>query len=107
MPTSRSGTRERKVTIRHDLIHDGSDYTPYEGMEVTGWPVMTMVRGRVVVRDGVLVGEKRRTLSQPREIAARAAARKRRHLISEGRASLSGAALLSDQSLATAVVVQQ
>ena len=49
---------ERKVTITHDLLADGSDYTPYEGREVTGWPVLTMVRGRVVVRDGELVGEK-------------------------------------------------
>ena len=26
------------------------------GIEVTGWPVLTMVRGKVVVDDGVLVG---------------------------------------------------
>src|SRR5713226_6131214 len=49
---------KRKVTISHELVHDGSDYTPYEGLEVTGWPVLTMVRGRVVVDDGVLVGAK-------------------------------------------------
>jgi dihydropyrimidinase len=49
---------KRKVSIRHDLIHDGSDYTPYEGLEVRGWPVLTMVRGRVVVDEGVLVGAK-------------------------------------------------
>ena len=49
---------KRKVTITHDLTHDGSDYTPYEGLEVTGWPVLTMVRGGVVVNDGVLVGAK-------------------------------------------------
>ena len=49
---------KRKVTIRRELVHDGSDYTPYEGLEVTGWPVLTMVRGRVVVDDGVLVGAK-------------------------------------------------
>ena len=48
----------RKVTIGHDLIHDVADYTPYEGMDVTGWPVMTMVRGRVIVDDGALVGAK-------------------------------------------------
>ena len=46
------------MTITHDLIHDGSDYTPYEGIEVTGWPVLTMVRGKVVVDDGALVGPK-------------------------------------------------
>lgn len=47
---------QRRVTITHDQLHDGSDYTPYEGMEVTGWPTLTMVRGRIVMRDGALVG---------------------------------------------------
>jgi dihydropyrimidinase len=47
---------DKRVTITHDLLRDGSDYTPYEGREVTGWPVITMVRGQVVVRDGELVG---------------------------------------------------
>ena len=46
------------MTIAHDLLHDGSDYTPYEGIEVAGWPVSTMVRGKFVVRDGKLVGAK-------------------------------------------------
>jgi dihydropyrimidinase len=49
---------KKAVTITHDLFHDGSDYTPYEGLEVIGWPALTMVRGRVVVDDGRLVGEK-------------------------------------------------
>jgi dihydropyrimidinase len=49
---------ERRTTIAQALMHHGTDYTPYEGFEVTGWPVSTMVRGRFVVRDGVLVGEK-------------------------------------------------
>jgi dihydropyrimidinase len=49
---------ERTVRITHDLLHDGSDYTPYEGLEVTGWPVLTMVRGQVVVKENELVGEK-------------------------------------------------
>ena len=38
-------------------MHGGSDYTPYEGIAVTGWPVSTMVRGQFVVRDGTLVGK--------------------------------------------------
>lgn len=45
-------------TAGNDPLHDGSDYTPYEGLEVTGWPVLTMLRGRVVVREGELVGQK-------------------------------------------------
>ena len=33
-------------------MHHGSDYTPYEGLEVTGWPVMTLLRGQPVFEDG-------------------------------------------------------
>ncbi|MGZ5829623.1 MAG: dihydropyrimidinase [Xanthobacteraceae bacterium] len=48
----------RRVTISQKLLHHGSDYTPYEGIAVTGWPVSTMVRGKFVVRDDKLVGTK-------------------------------------------------
>ncbi len=48
---------ERRVKITQEILHHGSDYTPYEGIEVTGWPVTTMVRGKMVVRDGVLVAQ--------------------------------------------------
>ncbi|MBY6093017.1 dihydropyrimidinase [Maritimibacter alkaliphilus] len=45
---------EKRQTLTHAMLQDGADYTPYEGMEITGWPVTTMVRGRTVVRDGAL-----------------------------------------------------
>ena len=60
----------KQVTLTHDLLRDGSDYTPYEGLEVTGWPVLTMVRGRTVVRDGELVGEKGYGTYLPRDRSA-------------------------------------
>jgi dihydropyrimidinase len=44
--------------ISHDDLHDGSDYTPYEGIEVTGWPVTTILRGNIVVENRKLVAEK-------------------------------------------------
>jgi len=47
---------KREQTISQSLMHGGSDYTPYEGIKVKGWPVSTMVRGKFVVRDGELVG---------------------------------------------------
>jgi dihydropyrimidinase len=50
---------ERRVTISQSLLHHGSDYTPFEGLEVTGWPVTTLVRGVTVVRDGVLAASAR------------------------------------------------
>ena len=48
----------KKVKLTHALLKDGSDYTPYEGLEITGWPELTMVRGRCIVNDGQLVGSK-------------------------------------------------
>jgi dihydropyrimidinase len=47
---------DREVVIRHELLHDNVDYTPYEGMTVKGWPEMTISRGEVIWRDGALVG---------------------------------------------------
>jgi dihydropyrimidinase len=48
----------REVTISQSLLHHGCDYTPYEGFKVTGWPVMTIARGKVITREGELVGAK-------------------------------------------------
>ncbi len=36
--------------------HDAMDYTPFEGMEITGWPETVLSRGVPVIRDGALVG---------------------------------------------------
>ncbi len=46
----------RKETITQANLHHGSDYTPWEGFRVTGWPVMTLARGEVVAEDGRVVG---------------------------------------------------
>ncbi|MCE6959854.1 dihydropyrimidinase [Cereibacter sphaeroides] len=43
--------RERRV-VTNDRLHHGADYTPYEGLEVQGWPVMVLLRGQVAMRDG-------------------------------------------------------
>lgn len=43
-------------TITHAGLHERVDYTPYEGMAVSGMPVMTMSRGEVIVRDGEFLG---------------------------------------------------
>jgi dihydropyrimidinase len=48
---------ERKGTIRNDMLHHDVDYTVYEGVEVTGWPAMTLSRGEVVYDDGAVVGK--------------------------------------------------
>ena len=48
----------RQVVISQKILHHGSDYTPYEGLSVTGWPVTMLLRGETVVADGQLVGSK-------------------------------------------------
>lgn len=41
--------------LRTDDLHMETDYTPYEGRRVTGWPDVVMLRGHVVFADGELV----------------------------------------------------
>jgi dihydropyrimidinase len=48
---------QRKETIRQELMHHGADYTPYEGITVTGWPVATILRGKLVAEEGRILGE--------------------------------------------------
>lgn len=45
-------------TIRHRDLHDASDYSPYEGMEITGWPQTVVLGGRIVIDRGTLTGKK-------------------------------------------------
>jgi dihydropyrimidinase len=49
---------DKTATLSQQNLHHRADYTPYEGLEITGWPTATMLRGRFVVRDGMLVGSK-------------------------------------------------
>ncbi|WP_347309572.1 dihydropyrimidinase [Defluviimonas sp. SAOS-178_SWC] len=49
---------EKEVTISQQILHHGPDYTPYEGMQVKGWPVKTILRGRIIAEDGEVVGAK-------------------------------------------------
>ncbi len=45
--------------IRADEQHSRCDWTPFDGMEVTGWPMATVVRGHVAMREGELAPEPR------------------------------------------------
>ena len=42
-------------TIRHADLHDGADYSPYEGIHVQGWPTTVILGGEVMVEGGRLV----------------------------------------------------
>ncbi|MCG8546193.1 MAG: dihydropyrimidinase [Alphaproteobacteria bacterium] len=45
---------DRDVVIDNTDLHHNVDYTPYEGMRLTGWPQITLSRGEVVCDRGDL-----------------------------------------------------
>ncbi len=45
---------KRRETIRNNWIASRCGWTPYDGVQVTGWPIGTVVRGRRVMWDGAL-----------------------------------------------------
>jgi dihydropyrimidinase len=38
--------------IEHTKLHMNCDWSPYEGMEVTGWPITTILRGEILCQEG-------------------------------------------------------
>ena len=48
--------KQRRM-ITNQWIASRCGWTPFDGMTVTGWPVMTLVGGRVVMREGALIGD--------------------------------------------------
>ncbi len=48
----------RRVRLQAgQTLHEQVDWSPYQGLEVEGWPRDVFSRGRPVVREGVFVGE--------------------------------------------------
>lgn len=63
----------RKMTLADQ--HDNMDYTPFEGMELTGVPEVVMNRGNIIVKDGTLhatEGQGRFVPRAPVDLTARA-----------------------------------
>lgn len=48
---------DKRVTITNDLLAHGADYTPYEGLEVRGWPVRLLMRGKSIMSSGAVLNE--------------------------------------------------
>jgi dihydroorotase-like cyclic amidohydrolase len=47
----------RRHTISAKTHHSIAGYNLYEGVESVGWPVLTMVRGKIVMKDHQIVGD--------------------------------------------------
>ncbi len=48
---------KKKRRISNDWIVTPAGWTPFDGMDVTGWPVGTIVRGHQVMRDDEVLGK--------------------------------------------------
>lgn len=46
-----------KNRISNMWIASRCGWSPFDGLKVTGWPIVTVVRGNIVMRDGELLGE--------------------------------------------------
>ncbi|HVQ30312.1 MAG TPA: dihydroorotase [Vicinamibacteria bacterium] len=57
----------RRETITNARIRSRCGWTPFDGMAVTGWPVATVLRGHVVMREGEILGP---PLGQPLRFVA-------------------------------------
>jgi dihydropyrimidinase len=53
--------------VRAETFESASDYSPYEGWQVTGWPVMTISRGEVIARNGAVDARRGRAMVPSRE----------------------------------------
>lgn len=48
---------EKRMTITNAQQKSRAGWSPFDGMEVTGWPVMTVIRGHIVMRDDQLLDQ--------------------------------------------------
>jgi len=47
-----------EVRLSHSMLHEKVDYTPYEGLRLRGYPVMTLSRGTILWSEGAYVGSR-------------------------------------------------
>jgi dihydroorotase len=47
----------RRRVIEESWIASPCGWTPFAGVEVTGWPVATIIRGQTVMREDEVLGE--------------------------------------------------
>lgn len=48
---------DKKVRVTPDTFPSACDWTIYDGWDFTGWPVVTILRGTVVMQDGKISPE--------------------------------------------------
>jgi dihydropyrimidinase len=47
---------EKRIALSTETLHENVDWTPYDGIELRGWPETTISRGHIVVENGEFRG---------------------------------------------------
>lgn len=45
---------QKEQIVSPDILNSHSDYTIYDGWRLRGWPIITIVRGKIVMEDGLV-----------------------------------------------------
>ncbi len=48
----------KTFTLSKNHLHENVDYTPYEGIKIKGYPVMTISKGKIIAKNGEFLGKK-------------------------------------------------
>ena len=48
---------EREITVDHRNMETNCDWSPYQGWKLKGYPHMTLLRGKIVAKEGKYVGD--------------------------------------------------
>ncbi|MEM3580707.1 MAG: dihydroorotase family protein [Candidatus Bathyarchaeia archaeon] len=46
----------KEKEVRVETLHSAQDFTPFEGLKYSGWPVCTILRGKVIFENGQILG---------------------------------------------------
>jgi len=48
---------EKEKRVSHEMLNSASDFSVYEDWRVKGWPILTIVRGSVIMKEGEILGK--------------------------------------------------
>ncbi|MDA3812480.1 MAG: dihydropyrimidinase [Spirochaetaceae bacterium] len=51
---------DKEMVLSEESLHEKAGWTPYKNMKITGWPIVTISRGEVIIKDGKCLAEKGR-----------------------------------------------
>lgn len=58
---------QKKVTIDHKKLATNCDWSPFQGMKLTGYPYLTISRGDIIAKEGKYIGKTGRGRFVPRK----------------------------------------